>query len=98
MKPKEALEKVMAVRYELALAIATAPASSPMRAHISWHAFQPWFGEGDPTRWAYEMEYILYPRLLADPAWATVGHALEKLLVMLKSLDHAHYSNCNLCT
>lgn len=98
MTPAAAIETVMAVRYELALAIATAPSSSPVKAHIAWHSFQPWFGEGDPTRWAYELEFILYPRLLADEKWATVGHALDKMLKMLKYLDHTFYSDCALCT
>ncbi len=98
MTPRDALATVMAVRYELVLAITSAPSDSPVRKHAAWHAFQPWFGEGDPTRWAYELEYILYPRLLSDPEWLQVAKALERLILMLKSLDHTFYNTCDLCT
>lgn len=96
--PIDAAELVRLARYELALALSSADSSSPMRFHVAWHDFQPWFGSGDPAAWADEISVYLIPRLYESSEWRPIAEMLVPLVKYLRVLDPTLYYGCAQCS
>lgn len=100
MKLIDAIEYVRLARYEMTLAIISAEdfKESPYYRHIVWHNFLPWFGDGNPTQLAHEIETILVPAMMPDRLWVQLVPGVQAYARYLKLVDATRYPQCGRCS